>query len=70
VAPAVLSQRNKKKVGDTSDDIHVPGPGSVQCGQAITENVCALQCDSCKGRGLIMHRPIGISAANIMHRRR
>jgi len=46
VVPAVLSQRNKKKVRDTSGD--TPGPGCVQCGQAITENVCALQCDSCK----------------------
>ena len=42
VAPAALSQRNKKKAGDTS------GPGCAQCGQVITESVCALQCDSCK----------------------
>jgi len=44
VASAALSQQNKKKVSDTS------GPGCAQCGQVITDNVCALQCNSCKAR--------------------
>jgi len=46
VAPArdlvTLSHKKKKKVGDSS------APGCAQCGQDITENVCALQCDCCK----------------------